>query len=31
MVRFLVRRDSDAAGDDAAASAYLIALEIQEA
>lgn len=31
MVRFLVRRDSDAAGDDAAASAYLIAVEIQEA
>lgn len=30
MVRFLVRRDADAAGDDAAASAYLVWLAIQE-
>ena len=30
MVRFLVRRDSDDAGDDAAASAYLLWLAIQE-
>jgi len=31
MVRFLLRRDSDDAGDDAAASAYVVAVEIQEA
>jgi len=30
MVRFLVRRDSDVAGDDAAASAYVLWLAIQE-
>lgn len=31
MVRFLVRRDSDDAGDNAAATAYVVAVEIQEA
>lgn len=30
LVRFGVRRDSDAGGDDAAATAYLIAMSIQE-